>query len=258
MEKKKGTVNNQSADKVFAIIEYMASHGQMYRLKELAGALDMSPSTVLRFLYSLMNMGYVMQDETTQRYFLTFKICGLGQRVLENYDIAELALPFLKKLSKDSGESVCLAIEQNYFISYVSVIENEDNVLSSMLRVGTLAPMYCTGIGKLFLAQKSEEEIDKAIEKYGGLLPYTKQTITERTQLTEELIKVRNQGYALDWEEREEFARCVAVPIWDYTGKVIAGISITGPAYRIDEEYIERYLPKLKEAASQISRALGK
>lgn len=258
MEKKKGTVNNQSADKVFAIIEYMVTHGQMYRLKELADGLDMSPSTVLRFLYSLMNMGYVMQDEETQRYFLTFKLCGLGQRLSENYSIIELASPFLHRLSQVSMESVCLAIEQNMYVSYVSVIENESNVLSSKLRVGTLAPMYCTGVGKLFLSQKSEEEVNKVLEAYGGLRAYTEYTITDKEKLKKELKIIREQGYARDWEERENYARCIAVPVWDYTGKVVAGISITGPSYRIGEEYVESNLPILKRTAEQISRAMGK
>ncbi len=256
-KEKKGTGNNQSADRAFTIIEYMVSHGRKYRLKELAEGLEMSPSTVLRFLNSLIAMGYVIQDEETQRYFLTFKLCNLGQRLLENYNIIEVASPFLQRLGKQSMESVCLAIEQNQYISYVSVIENESNILSSKLRVGTSAPMYCTGIGKLFLAHKTEEETDRIIKGYGGLKAYTEKTITDREQLREELLKVRKQGYALDWEEREDFARCIAAPVYDYTGRIAAGISITGPAYRIGEDYVKQNLPVLKDTARKISRALG-
>ncbi len=250
----KSTKANQSGEKLLRIIEYMAYHKEPVRVLDLSKALGINSSTALRFLLTLKNTGYVDQDPVSSRYFLTFKLCFLADHVSSSLDLRTLARPFLKQASVAFGESVCLAVERDLMVSYIDVVEGPDSMVRSMQRIGNIAPMHCTGIGKLFLMEAGK--LDQLIETK-GLVRFTEHTLTSRQALSQELARVREQGYAYDNEECEIGARCVAFPIRDYTGKVIAGFSVTGPASRLTDAFITPRLPFLKGISDSISEKLG-
>ena len=126
----------------------------------------------------------------------------------------------------------------------------------SYTHLGSIAPMHCTGIGKLFLSEASAEELERLIA-VKGLPGYTRNTLTRREDLLPELERIRARGYAYDQEECEIGARCVAFPIRDYTGKIVAGISITGPSTRLSDAFIDARLDSLRLAAAEMSQKLG-
>ncbi|MCP1225955.1 IclR family transcriptional regulator C-terminal domain-containing protein [Sebaldella sp. S0638] len=256
MEETKGTLANQSAEKVLSIIEYIAKQPEACRLQDIAKDLKMSPSTVLRFLNSLLNSGYIEQDKDTSKYDLTYKICGVSNLVASKKSMRKIALPFMRNLSKMLGESVCLAIEQSSYIVYVEVVEGIDQIVKTMQRIGNSSPMHCTGVGKLFLSQYDDSQVVNFVEKM-GLPKFTENTITTLYDLQKELVLVSQQGYAIDNEECEIGAKCVAVPITDYTSKIIATISITGPIFRMSDEKISEILPLIINTAKEISNKLG-
>ena len=167
-----------------------------------------------------------------------------------------MANPYLKDLSAHCGESVCLAIEQDMSVVYVDVIEGKDQMLRTMNRIGNVAPMHCTGVGKLMLLNYDDAKLNQLIAER-GLQKFTENTITTKKDLVAELNTIRRQGYAYDNEECEIGAKCISFPIRDYTGNVIAAISVTGPIFRMTQEYIDSQIPYIRNTALEISKRVG-
>lgn len=252
----KGTPVNQSAEKLLSIIEYLANQKTPQRLLDMSRELKINTSTLLRFLMTLQKHGYITQDEYSSRYSLTYKLCVLAGRISANMDIRELCIPTMHRISQAFGEAVSLAIEQDRKVVYIEIVDGPDLMLRTTQRIGNVAPMYCTGIGKLFLLNMTGEELTDYVSRE-KMTRFTDKTITDRDQLAKELEQVRRNGCAYDNEECEIGARCVACPILDGNGRVIAGISVTGPTTRMTDEHIRPKLPMFKEAILDISRKMG-
>ena len=252
----KGTPVNQSAERLLLIIEYLAQARTPKRLLDISRDLKINKSTLLRFLLTLQNHGYVIQDEYTARYSLTYKICTIASRVKDSIDIRELCTPAMHKISAAFGESVSLAIEQNQKAVYIEIVEGPELMLRTMQRIGKVAPLYCTGIGKLFLLNLSDKELEEYAAKE-KMTKFTENTITNLDALKAELARVRENGYAFDNEECEIGARCIAMPIRDMSGRVIAGISATGPTTRMTDAHIQENLPVITRATQELSQRMG-
>lgn len=253
---KTGTQANQSAEKMLVMLEYLAEQREPIRLLDISKDLGVNVSTALRFLTALINKGYVTQEEGTSRYYLTYKICALANRISVHMDIRSIAKPYMEQLSQLFGESVCLAIEENRKVVYIEVVEGSGQMLRTMQRIGNVAPMHCTGIGKLLLLNYSDADLDQLIEKE-GLERCTEYTLTSKPRLVEELDRIRRQGVAYDNEECELGARCVAGPVYDSNGKVIAGVSVTGPIDRLTDEFIAARLGEFERILAEVSSKMG-
>lgn len=248
---------NQSVEKTMKLVEIMASHNEPMKLQDISMEADIPVSTVLRMLNTLLEMGYVNQNEDTLRYSLSLKFAYIGELVKRQVNITQIAHPKLIDLSNAVGECCCLAVEDESEILYLDFFSNQaNNILTTTQRIGKRAPMYCTGIGKLLLTNYSEEELSVYV-KNTQLIPYTSNTLTSLAQISLELEKVKAQGYAIDDEECDQGAKCIAAPIYDYSGKIIAGISVTAPSVRFKEERTAVILPVLLRIAEEISRTLG-
>lgn len=252
----KSVKNNQSVEKVLQIIETMAKNREPLRLQDVALMVDMPASTTLRFLNTLMKQGYVNQDPLTSRYFLTLKFTYIGSLVNSQISIRDIAHPYLTELSKKCNESVCLGIEQDMEIVYIDVIDGPDGMLKITQRIGKLAPIHSTGIGKLLLLNYDMKQLDRIIA-IKGLKALTPNTITSKNELLKELETIKTQGYALDDEECELGARCISAGIKDYTGKYVAGISVSGPTTRLTMENIKTIKNVVIEIADKISEQLA-
>ena len=252
----KATSSNQSTEKGLASIEYLAGCPQPVRLNELSGVLGMNASTMLRFLTTLQSCGYVYQDPSTSKYALSYKICRLANQFCSNAELQNVTHPYLIELTNIFQESACVSVEQDMTMVYVDVMSGPGKTLMTMQRVGNTSPMHSTGNGKLLLLNYSEEQIDLLIAKR-GLKRFTENTLTDKESLMKRLEKIRQQGYALDEEENEIGLRCLAYPIYNYTGKIVAGISITGPVSRVTRELIQEKGHYLQKAAEEISERLG-
>ncbi len=252
----KSVKNNQSVEKVLQIIETMAQSKESLRLQDIAQRVDMPASTALRFLNTLMKCGYARQDAGSLRYSLTLKFMHIGSLVNSQISIRDVARPYLANLAQKCNESVCLAIEQDMEIVYIDVIDGPDGILKITQRIGKLAPIHSTGIGKLMLLNYDLKQFEHIIETK-GLKALTPNTITSKDELLLELEKIKQRGYALDDEECELGARCLSAGIKDYTGKYVAGISVSGPTTRMTMEYIEQIKDVVMETADKISRELS-
>jgi DNA-binding IclR family transcriptional regulator len=253
---KKTTKPNQSGEKLLKIMEFIADQGTPVRVLDIAKGMNTSSSTILRFLRTLEDCGYVGQDPATLRYYLTFKICGISNKVISSTDIRDICHPFLRDLARMMGESVCLATENNLSVAYIDVVEGRHSIIRNMQRIGSAAPMHCTGIGKILLMEAQEEKLNRLINER-GLERFTKNTITTREDLIQELAQVRARGWAYDNEECEIGARCIAFPIRNFSGKIVAGFSVTGLTARMSDSFLNTRLEMLQQTADAISRELG-
>lgn len=243
---------NQSVTRVLQIIEVMAENKAPMRLSDIAAKINLPPSTTLRFLNTLMIYDYAKQDSETLKYYLTIKLCRLGEMVKSQISIIKIIRPYLVDLSKQCKESTCLAIEENMMTVYIDVVEGQDNMLKAMQRIGKTAPLHCTGVGKLLMLNHDEDTL-RAIVKKKGLVSFTKNTITTFEGLLLELDRVRSRGYALDDEECEIGARCIAAPIRNYNSEIIACISVSGPVSRFTTDRINEISKIVIETAKKIS-----
>lgn len=254
MEKK--ALSNQSIIKAFSIVELLASRHEDMRLQDIAFQAGIPASTALRILNTMMRLGYVSQSTQSSQYRLSLKFSQISEAVNSRFDLRGLIHPYLISLSEASRESTCLAVEQDMTVVYIDVVSGQDSMIKTMQYIGKSAPMHCTGVGKLLLTNFSDEKLEEYIQTK-KLLPFTPNTITTREQLIKELSDIVERGYSLDDEECELGARCIAAPIRNFTGKVVACISVSGPTIRMNMKQVDHIKPIIVEIASQVSQAMA-
>lgn len=247
---------NQSVEKIFQIIEIMANSREPLRLQDIALKVDMPASTVLRLVNTLVSCGYANQDPITLKYSLSLKFTLIGGLVSSQTSIRDIAHPFLLELSKKCKESVCLAIEQDMEVVYLDVIDGPDGILRITQRIGKVAPLHSTAVGKILMLNYDSEQLNQVIA-LKELTALTPNTIINKDDLIKELKKIKSQGYALDDEECELGARCIAAGIKEYSGKIIGAISISGPITRMSMEHIDTIKYIVMDTAQTISELMA-
>ena len=247
---------NQSVEKVFQIIETMVQHNGPMRLQDISNLIGMPSSTVLRLLNTLAIYNYVNQDAETSKYSLSMKFAQIGSLVSSQNNLRNIAHRFLVDLSNKCHESTCLAIEEDREVVYIDLVDGPDNMLRTTQRVGKRAPMHSTGVGKLMLLNYDNQQLDKLIS-IKGLPALTHKTLTTREDLVSSLHQARANNYALDNEECELGVRCIATPIRDYTGRVIAGISVSGPITRLSMDRINTLKDTVIATGEKISSLMA-
>jgi len=251
------TKYNLSVEKTMKLVEIMANHNEPMRLQNISQEAEIPASTTLRMLGTLLQLGYVTQDPDTSKYDLSLKFAYIGEQVKRRFNITQISYSYILDLSNKTGECCCLAVQEGKRILYLDVVTNQvNNILTTTQRIGKSAPMYCTGIGKLLLTNYSNEEL-KGYVNSTELSQFTPNTITKFDDLVSELDTISKRGYAIDNEECDQGANCVAAPIYDYSGHIVAGISVTAPSIRLTSERIDEIIPMIKDTAGIISRALG-
>jgi len=245
----------QSIDRALQILELFNLEKPEWGVTEISKALNVYKSNVHNVLTTLAEKGFVIKDSKTDKYKLGIKFFELGSIVIKNMDLRKIAHPYIEELSKEFDETVHLGVlDEGRVVSIER--EESDKGLCSHIEIGKRTPLHCTAVGKAIMAYLSKDKV-AAIVKGKGLKKYTENTITNKKELENEFRKIREQGYAIDNIEHEEGVRCVAGPIRDYTGKVIASMSISGPAFRINESNMPVVAKKIKEDCNCISKEMG-
>ncbi|MFW6026691.1 MAG: IclR family transcriptional regulator [Candidatus Woesearchaeota archaeon] len=247
--------NVQSVKKCFAILEELARSNGSLKISDISKKLKYPISTTHRFLTSLMDIGYVSQDLENGEYYLGVKLLTLSSPVLHNLDLRKVCMPFLKKLQARTGETANLVVLDSDEVMYVAKVESDAAVRVFSL-IGKRAPVHATGVGKVFLANMAWPEVLEILKKK-GMRKYTDNTITDIDTLMNELNIIRANNFAYDNEECEPGAKCIAAPIRNHTGKVIAGISISAPINRFTDDKINSCLDLLQKYTIEISSLLG-
>jgi len=259
LEKLKPTNLVQSIERASSILDVLGKNPQGISVKEVSAQVSLPKGTTHRLLSSLAYFGYVQHNAKTRHYSLGFKLVELGNLLLSQLDLRTEAKPFLTDLSKMTQETVHLVVLDKNEVLYIDKVESNDNTSSLRMasRVGSRTPAHSCAVGKVLIAHLSEGELEEFI-KGTGLPKMTENTITDPIQLKENLKLVRSQGYVVDDEENEKGIRCVAAPIRNEIGIVVAATSISGPAIRITRKRIKETLKnEIKDTSLKISRKLG-
>ena len=255
-QKNSSSQTNQSSEKLLNMLEILSNQSEPVRLQDIARLCNLNSSTALRFITALQKKNYVAQDIDTGRYYCTLKVCALAENISSSLSMRKVALPYMRNISRVFSESCNLTIDDNMQVLYVETIKGPSKMLISTQKIGHIAPLHCTGAGKLFLSEYPAVRLEHVF-RVMGLKEYTGKTITEEDKLKQELALIRERGYALDNEECEDGVRCVAAPVRDHTGSIIAVLSVSGPAVRMSNELIFSNLEYLLHTTEQISLQMG-
>lgn len=220
---------------------------------ELADEVDMPLSSVYDYLTTFESLDYVVES-SDGRYTASFGFLELGNRIRNQYDVYRVAESELESLSRETGEYVVLMIEEDG-LGVVAGLQKGDKSSNIHIREthpGTKTRLSTTACGKSILAQHPDDRVREIVDRY-GLAPKTENTITDSDELFEDLARIREEGYAIDDEERFEGMRGVGAPVETGTDAVTAGIAIYGPANRLTETVIhEEYPNRILETANVI------
>lgn len=244
----------QSLDRMSSIIDCFDLKNTHLSLAEITEKTGISKTAAYRIAEALVELG-ILEKNPNKLYSLGFRLFQWGSLVVSNIHIRKLAMEKIELLQQETGESVHLGIMDNLSVTSVEGLEGSRSLVTRIW-IGKKAPIYSTSIGKAILAFLGEVERNSIIERL-NFEAFTKNTFVSRESLIEDLDKTRERGYSIDNIENEEGIRCVGAPVFDRERKVVASLSISGPASRFTDEVVKLYAEKIMEAAGDISKRLG-
>lgn len=244
-----------SVEKALKILEFIIFRKDGARIQDIANHLKISSPAVYKHLETLVQAGYVYKEPHSHKYLPSYKIVELGSIILRNVQIREIAHPFLVDLMERTGMTIHFALRNGYEGVYIDKIESA-RTIPTVSRIGMRMRLYSTGFGKAILAFLSEEELNDYFAKV-KLERQTPRTITNMERLKKELSIVRQKGYAIDNEENEPGIMCIGAPVFDYTGCVIGGISVTGAVSSFSNQLMNIIANEVVKTAHDISKRLG-
>lgn len=240
--------------KVLSIFDLLDRSPDGLQLRSIAEQTKLNKSTAYRFLAHLEKDGYLVR-EGSGAYLLGPRLVHLGSGSTYQSTIRRISRPILEELWHESGETVNLGVLTGRDVLYLDVLESPHD-FRLVSKIGMRRPVHCTGLGKAILAwqpARFREEL-LANTKFERL---TTHTILRPAEMVAELGRIRRVGYAVDNEEAELGARCVAAPVFDSSGLIAAGVSVSGPVIRMSRSRTAEMAKAVKRAALKISRHLG-
>jgi DNA-binding IclR family transcriptional regulator len=247
----KDTPTIQVLERSFALLDMLAAQPEPVSLKEISERTGLHPSTAHRILNDLA-IGRFVDRPQAGSYRLGMRLLELGNLVKARLDVREAAVGPMRELHKVTHQPVNLSMRQGDEIVYIERTYSERSGMQVVRAIGGRAPLHLTSVGKLFLAHDDPMRV-RAYATRTGLTGHTRNSITDLARLERELAGVRSTGVARDDEELELGVRCMAAGVFDDQGKLLAGLSLSAPADRLEESWLDR----VKATAAQISQALG-
>lgn len=241
----------QVLERAMRLLDVLAKQSEPVALKNLAAATGLHASTAHRILNDLV-VGRYVERVDSGLYQLGMRLLELGSLVKGRLNVREAALDYMRDLHNITGQTINLSVQQGDEIVYVERAWSERSGMQVVRAIGGRAPLHLTSTGKLFLSVSEPRQI-KAYIMRTGLAGTTRNSLTQADQLERDLALVRRHGYSRDNEELELGVRCIAAGVYDDTGKLQAGLSISAPADRLRDEWIAL----LQDTAARISEALG-
>ncbi|MCR5942775.1 IclR family transcriptional regulator [Ochrobactrum sp. XJ1] len=242
-----------SLDKVFKLIDVLASRSEPFGLTELATVAGLDKGTTHRLLEALIGHGYVNRSMDSPKYELSLKLWTLGSRVVADRSVMTLSRSYMERLVKLTGETVYLTICDNLEAVYMARIDSP-RLVRAHTPMGGRVPLHSGSTGRALLAHLPEEEIERVCER---LTKFTENTITDKATLLLELERIRSNGYAISVGEWELSISGVAAPIFGHDRRVVASLGVTGPVDRLSGSRLKELGPCVAEAALELSEELG-
>lgn len=239
----------QSLARGLHILDRIAKTDRSVSITELADELGIDKSSASRLVKTLVNYGYLQQESGSRRYTIGKRLYQLSLQLLNDMPIREKARPYLYRLVNQTGECAHTAVHSGGKALVIDDVET-DTTLRVVGGVGRMIPLHCTAVGKGLLAFSDIPLPEELISR-------TQHTITDADDLRDHLAEIRALGYALDDEENDLGIRCMAAPVYNMVGMVIATIGISGPTVRISDSRLPHLAAQVMQAAAELSAELG-
>lgn len=243
----------KSLDRALVVLNELARM-ESAQLSVLAQSLGESPATVYRVLTTLSLHGMVESVGDTQTWHIGPNAFLIGSAFLRRTSLVERSRPILRALMEATGETANLGIEKDGSVLFVSQVETHAPI-RAFFPPGTLSPLHASGIGKVLLSAFGDDRLERFTRT--GLEAFTEFTLSQPDALRSDLENICNRGYSIDDQERNLGMRCIAAPIRNAYGEVIAGISVSGPTSRVSIDMVDDVAAKVLEAAKALSAAMG-
>jgi DNA-binding IclR family transcriptional regulator len=246
---------SRTINRICDILNSFSDHEAYLTLTEISIRIQLPKSTTFRFLEALESQGMIHYDSNHKGYRLGHRLIHLGMLAQASIDLRNDALPILRSLTEETGETSILSMRFGSNGTWVEMIESRQPVRLAM-RVGQPLLLHAGASSKVLLAFLPEDEIERILGQM-DLVPIATNTITDPERLKDELRIIREHGYATSFEETDEGAMGIAAPVFDHTGRPIAGIGIAAPIVRIPREQISKILDPVLNASRKLSKQLG-
>jgi len=254
-DQEKGGAVVQTLDRALKIVELLALHSEGFGVTEIGLRVGLHKSTVHRLLSHLVSQGYIEKDEARPVYTLGLKFIELASLRLNQVELKTEAGPYLRRLASALNQPVHLAILADTEAVYIEKIEPQAH-LRMYSQIGKRVPIYCSALGKCLVSDFSLEDLE-GLTKRMTFRKFTDATRTSPEAFLEEVAETRKRGWALDEEEHEPGIRCVGAPIRDFTNRIVAAVSVSGPLGAISREADAPVSMLVRETAEAVSRRLG-
>lgn len=236
------------------ILQLLAAAPGPLGVTEVGERLEVDPSTSYRLLATLEKHGFVRQ-EASKKYALSFGILEISSALVGRLDVASISTTILRDLADTTGESTHLAVADRTLAVFVAQAP-AGGILRVTTAVGSSEPLYCTAVGKALMIDMSAAEVARLLQS-SPLERHTPQTITSVELLVVELERARARDYAFDDEEYHAGVRCIAAPIRDHAGAVVAALGLSAPASRLTRDRVAEFASATRKAATDVSQRLG-
>jgi DNA-binding IclR family transcriptional regulator len=245
----------QSIGRGFAIIEEIARNRDGIGLAELSKRVGLHNSTTFHLVKTLVSLGYVRQLKDSKRYRIGRPLFALAASALDEIEMTSLATPVLDDLARTTGESAHFSVPMG---DAVVVLARTGGPGAFQLndRVGVVRPAHCTALGKIMLAALASDQFERYLQR-AELKAHTPKSITSTDQLAREIAEVRRAGLAIDDGEFDSELRCAALPVRDFSSRVIGAIGISGPVWRLSIEALHKRARLVRVAADRLSGEFG-
>ena len=247
---------NQSLAHGLAILLLYDSGTPFFTVAEVSKRLGYSLSKTYRLIRTLIKHGFLQENPGTAQYALGLNALKLGLLAQQNLNLSVIARPLMKELSLLTKETVLLTAVHGTRGICIERVESEEPIRYSLFQPGASLALHAGASSKILMAYLREEEWDRIIATE-GLKRYTPTTITERGELKAHLREIRKKGFACSDQEVDRDVRAVAAPIFNGAGELVAGLSVTGPAYRISKKKLNDLKKSVVEYGRRISAKLG-
>ena len=245
----------QSLGRAFSILEEVARHREGIGLAELSKLVGLHNSTTFHLAKTMVSLGYMRQERDSKRYRVGRPLFALAASALDEIEMVNLATPVLEDLSRESGETGHFAVRMG---DSVVVIARTSGTGAFQLtdRVGLVRPAHCTALGKIILASLRPDQLKRFLER-AELKPSTAKSITDASVLLREIAEIRRSAIAFDDGEFNPEVRCIAVPVYHFTGEVIGSLGISGPIWRMTAQMLRSRAKLVQAAAARLSAEFG-
>lgn len=241
-----------AVNRTILILETLSNISKI-NLEQLAKKTKLPKASLLRFLNSLISLGYIYKD-SNDLYSLSLKMFSIGSNSLSHIDLIDIAAPFADELCTYFKETVHMGVLDEDHAIYV--LKRESSYTIRMYsRVGKRIPLYCTAIGKNLLSDMEKPDLEKYISET-EFIPFTKYTLNKE-ELLDQLKQIKQDGWAQDDQEHEEGITCIGASIRDFSGKVVAALSVSWPTFRFKNKNKEEIISKIINTCDKISALLG-